>query len=462
MNERRNITDAVWVLTVLGVLGCGDELGGGPRDGVYRSVGYGFVVELRGGTVTVLDRDDVACRTGAGAIVAEDEIRQAFAAATFDSRGLTVRFPWAATPTHFERLAALPDACAAARTPIAGEPGYGADAGEDARVLCAELAEHYAFARERGVDLRAACDALIEAPGASAEEAFAHMVAVLAPLEDPHVSLVDPATQRSFSGGAVPRIVSQALAGLPADADDDAQAAALAATVDTIVRAREGYLDAPAETPIPRVLSAGTVGGRTGYIALDALQLRASLDFPDQADTLAAALDQVLAPLHDLPALILDLRANGGGSDRLSVAVAQRFATRALRVKKRVYEGGKLLDPRTIEVPADAHAYRGELVILTSDLTVSAAEVLTLLLAGRPRTRRLGDTTAGAFSDALYKTLPNGWLVTLSNERYEDEAGHSYEAEGLAPDVPTPAYSLVQLEAGHDAALEAALALVAR
>ena len=48
--------------------------------------------------------------------------------------------------------------------------------------------------------------------------------------------------------------------------------------------------------------------------------------------------------------------------------------------------------------------------------------------------KRIGSHTNGAISDALEKTLPNGWYFSLSNEIYSDVNDNYYENIGIPVD----------------------------
>ncbi|WP_073000398.1 S41 family peptidase [Epilithonimonas mollis] len=48
---------------------------------------------------------------------------------------------------------------------------------------------------------------------------------------------------------------------------------------------------------------------------------------------------------------------------------------------------------------------------------------------------RIGSSTEGIFSDILEKKLPNGWILNLSNEVYQDINGICYESVGISPNV---------------------------
>ena len=47
---------------------------------------------------------------------------------------------------------------------------------------------------------------------------------------------------------------------------------------------------------------------------------------------------------------------------------------------------------------------------------------------------RIGEHTMGALSTTLDKTLPNGWLFSISNEIYMDNDGLAYENIGVPVD----------------------------
>ncbi len=85
-----------------------------------------------------------------------------------------------------------------------------------------------------------------------------------------------------------------------------------------------------------------------------------------------------------------------------------------------------------------------------------------------PNITVIGDNTAGALSDMLYKGLPNGWIYTLSNEVYETMEGQLFEVTGIPPDykieypkAETELFKAMILECNHkDRALEKVKALI--
>jgi carboxyl-terminal processing protease len=53
-----------------------------------------------------------------------------------------------------------------------------------------------------------------------------------------------------------------------------------------------------------------------------------------------------------------------------------------------------------------------------------------------PHVTHLGETTAGAFSDAILRETYYGWAYTISVGDYRAADGESYEGVGLVPDAP--------------------------
>jgi C-terminal processing protease CtpA/Prc len=74
-----------------------------------------------------------------------------------------------------------------------------------------------------------------------------------------------------------------------------------------------------------------------------------------------------------------------------------------------------------------------------------------------PQVKTMGETTNGIFSTVLPKELPNGWLLTLSNEVAADAAGQVYEKTGIPVSLAAPFPAQADREAGIDPGIEKAL-----
>lgn len=186
-----------------------------------------------------------------------------------------------------------------------------------------------------------------------------------------------------------------------------------------------------------RRIQSGVLDGGIGYVALVSMGGYADAGGDDLA-VLDAALRDILAGFreHHVRGVVIDLSANSGGYDHLARRLASHFTNRPT-VLYRKSTRSQLDNPQALSTDTVESPLPVPLAVLTSNLTVSAAEVATLSLRAIGALH-LGETTRGALSDALVKYLPNGDRITLSNEVYLDSDGIAWEARGIAPQVARP------------------------
>ncbi|HEX8530126.1 MAG TPA: S41 family peptidase [Cytophagales bacterium] len=188
--------------------------------------------------------------------------------------------------------------------------------------------------------------------------------------------------------------------------------------------------------------------------------------FADNYNQYPPAMDKVLGELAAAAGMVVDLRDNGGGEDRVAQYIANRFASgRSLSFTSRLRNGpghddfGPVLAFYTR--PEGPFQYTKPVVVLTRRATFSAGETFVLAMKRNPNVVTVGDSTGGAFSDAVKRELPNGWIyrVPIADVRAAD--GKNYESIGLAPDVLVQ-NTKEELRAGRDKALEKASELLSR
>ena len=129
---------------------------------------------------------------------------------------------------------------------------------------------------------------------------------------------------------------------------------------------------------------------------------------------LEETLDQVLMEFSTagVEAVILDASINFGGYDRAARAVAARFTDRPVSVyAKEASDARAPIRTRVRVDPAKGPRFTGPVWRVTTDATVSAGEILTMALRAMPNVSHVGQPTAGALSDVMEKTLPNGWVL---------------------------------------------------
>ena len=183
---------------------------------------------------------------------------------------------------------------------------------------------------------------------------------------------------------------------------------------------------------------------------------------PDDDDEYARQLNGIFLELKGVDTIIVDHRVNEGGGDTTATLFASYFASeRTLAYTQKAVNGDTFTEKQAVFIEsADAqYLHTGNVIIIVSSSDVSAGETFALSMKQLPQTVLLGRSTSGAFSDILEKSLPNGWLIGLSNEVAETPEGVSYEMVGIPPDIQPPAelLPLEERQAGIDSWLKLAL-----
>ncbi|MBD2754938.1 S41 family peptidase [Spirosoma validum] len=186
--------------------------------------------------------------------------------------------------------------------------------------------------------------------------------------------------------------------------------------------------------------------------------------FENNYGTYEKTMDSVLTYLKDTKGIIIDLRDNGGGEDRIAQYVTNRFASeRHLSFTARMRNGPRHTDfaPELTfyTEPAGMFQYTKPVVILTNISSYSSAETFVLAMLQNKQVTQVGDVTGGAFPDALPRDLPNGWSFRVPIADVRDANGQSLEGIGIIPKIRiknTPE----EIKAGYDRALERAIELL--
>lgn len=143
-------------------------------------------------------------------------------------------------------------------------------------------------------------------------------------------------------------------------------------------------------------------------------------------------MDRVMRDLQNMEAIVIDVRFNGGGQDAVSFEILNRFAEKPIQVATQQLRDGDHFTPvQALYLSGYKEAFNKPLYVLTSPQTGSAAEAFSIATMDMEQVHRIGSPTAGAMSTALEKTLPNGWVFSISNEIYMDNNGVCYENKGI-------------------------------
>ncbi len=171
-------------------------------------------------------------------------------------------------------------------------------------------------------------------------------------------------------------------------------------------------------------------------------------------------LKKIMKEFESLEGVVVDVRFNIGGDDKFALNVAGHFTKSRILVhyKQTRIEATPvftMLQPIYLK-PRGSKPFEGKVVVLTNDRTASAADVFALDMAQLPNVVLVGENSEGVFSDIFSRRLPNGWKVTLSNQRYFSPQMQCYEGEGVPVSVEA-LNSLSDLGTMDDAVMKKAL-----
>lgn len=448
---------AAGLLALLGACGEPQETESGLQ-GLWRSRGYGLVARVTPGRVRLIERTPVSClpvgKYSVEKFRSKFKVRADPQGRTFeihnDGTVSTITFE-AFDGGGFERL------CPAGLTPRTDDPELNFE------VLWHTFDQHYAFFSERKVDWHAVYAEVrprIDKETTS-RELGKTLRRMLERLKDAHVSLSidgdDVVSVRSRPSGRL-RKECRARRGNRCRAHRYIRKRM--ASIDEVLKS--SYLKKGFKTALRKNAIWGRIGPRTGYFRMDSMAglVRRRHSSSDDLAALKPVLDQVMEDLGRLPNMIVDVRFNGGGHDAVAIAIADRFTgKRRIFGSKSAFENGRRTKRQDLILePASGPHYRGRVAVLISGETASAAEVFALAMRSLPQVTMVGEATMGIFSDELYRSLPNGWTFSLSNEIYLNPKDELFEARGVPPDVPAPFASLEDDRRGLDSVIEAAMA----
>lgn len=151
-------------------------------------------------------------------------------------------------------------------------------------------------------------------------------------------------------------------------------------------------------------------------------------------------LDFILNRYKDTQGLILDLRANGGGSPTNIPMILGRFTdTKVLGGYSITRNGPMHSDFGEKEnfyiTPYDGIRYDKPVMVLIDRGSYSATTFFALLTKAFPNIKLVGDTTGGGGGLPNGGQLPNGWTYRFSVSQLLDVDGNNYAETGVPADI---------------------------
>ena len=190
--------------------------------------------------------------------------------------------------------------------------------------------------------------------------------------------------------------------------------------------------------------------GKVAILRIDAFTQSVALEF-------SKALPEVLEGAHSI---VLDLRYNGGGDAEAMADVASLFLDDGINLGKFADRSGASFELQTYSkrlwrVP-QLTRIKLPLVVLTSESTSSAAEIMVAALQTKGRARVIGAATCGCVLAIRNRhPLPDGGILDVSEFDYRTAGGVRLEGRGIKPDETISA-TRNDIYSRRDAALEVA------
>lgn len=426
-------------------------------DGVWRSQGYGYVLEIEGPVLKEFEITETTCVQGFTA-QRQNSVDAKWEAA-FKSKAEGVFFIRAGgdadhklldqedsvAEIRMNRLAKMPAVCdrPTANTPLG-----------NFEVFARTWAENYISFELRHRNWEATVDKYRTQVNSRTTPAqlFEIFEAMIKPLGDLHTYLTAPDLKRStkeFWRPGTDRVVKTGI-----DNFATRGRRALFAVTD------RGYLQGSLRRFCNGRIQYGHIDATTGYLRILSFQ---GYSRHNDRKALEKTLDSIFSD-RSLQALVIDVRLSFGGSDELGLAIADRLAaSEYLAYIIRARSGPGEQDQWTPADPVSVHpssrpGFRGPVVELTGPITMSGAETFTQALMDRtPHVTRIGENTQGVFCDVLDRHLPNGWTFGLPNAVYRTAEGIAFDVQGIPPNIEEPVFTDWDVAAGRDPAMAKAV-----
>ncbi|HEX8432449.1 MAG TPA: S41 family peptidase [Longimicrobium sp.] len=234
---------------------------------------------------------------------------------------------------------------------------------------------------------------------------------------------------------------------------------------------------ASANTAAPRAPAASTpsvswrvLSPSLGYLRIESFNPSGAALLPE-----VARMDSAFAAMAALPAIVIDLRGNEGGSVDLAYRLGQHlqgvpvpagyFVVRHGYDARGMRSAAALDTAKVPALPSDGSVtgemlggavyaaggaamlyigggierpYAGRIAVLTDRGTGSAAEAVAAVLQEARGAIVVGERTAGAMLSSTDVMVAPGWRLRYPAMDYRTAAGRRVEGNGVAPDVSAP------------------------
>lgn len=153
--------------------------------------------------------------------------------------------------------------------------------------------------------------------------------------------------------------------------------------------------------------------------------------------------------------LVIDMRGNLGGSFGALFGIAGLLTDKNLVIGTEISNTGEF----THTIKPHLKNFKGRIVVLVDDLSLSSAEVLAAALQESGRATIIGEMSGGEALPSFFKPLATGAVFQYPISNFKTAKGKVLEGEGVTPDLKI-ALDKTRLLAGKDNQIEAAIELL--
>lgn len=232
------------------------------------------------------------------------------------------------------------------------------------------------------------------------------------------------------------------------------------ATLPTYRRAVVANFDGrQLQKAFPKLARIGRIGAQArtedgiGYVFVSSFDR-------DQRDEFESVLEAVRS-LLDCKALVLDVRANGGGDELMARRLAAFFVP-----GEKVYAAHRVRDPkaaggfqerqdRRLRGNEPPDLFTGPVAVLMGPMNMSSCEAFLLMMKQSPQAVLVGVSSYGSSGNPQPHVIAPGLTVMLPSWQALRPDGSSFEGEGITPHIHVPLKATPDPE--HDPVLEEAL-----
>ncbi len=431
--------------------------------GTWQLQGYGETLQIKGESLVTFNNNSYGCVQVSDVSLDTIPLYTKYLKVKDDK--LIFNSPYSSNETY-KKLAELPENCAEDKLLKTNDPIVNFE------FLWHTFNDYYAFFELRELDWQAVYEAYRPMVNENTTKVELDEIfeSILDDIDDGHVGLVD-GDNHIANGGDIDGLPLQAykLALVNSEVENIGEYYfAIQGFNEELVKLNlvDNQLNSYQES---NAIKWGKLAGNIGYLNINRVMGMNHTDdtLPDgindqfeyikqdllDTDTIMQA---VLADLKGTQGLVIDLRKNDGGIDKVSQKIASYFSQTAREFgNKQVFNNRHQGEVISLEVAASPiEPYIKPIYVLTGQSAGSGGEVLTLALKSLPHVTVIGQPTAGYLSDSLDLRMPNGYELSLSNEVYQDLEGNKLEGTGVKPDIEIPIYASIDYHMQSDTPID--------